>query len=134
MSDHPKIQEQWAPQVGDFFFIKDRLFRSTGIVDVYDGKGYAMLPREANYGWLPRQDQIQKMTQPFRHYDHPSTMATYFGLFCDNKEMYEGIYAKKGYGFISKFSSMEQLWLAFYMQEKHKLIWDGEKWVKHSNQ
>ncbi len=29
-----------------------------------------------------------------------------------------------------KFSSGEQLWLAFYMYEKHSKSWDGEKWVK----
>ncbi|TES89947.1 MAG: hypothetical protein E3J87_11075 [Candidatus Cloacimonadota bacterium] len=26
------------------------------------------------------------------------------------------------------FTSMEQLWLAFYMWEKHEKTWDGEKW------
>ena len=26
------------------------------------------------------------------------------------------------------FNSFEQLWLAFYMYEKYKKIWDGEKW------
>ena len=24
--------------------------------------------------------------------------------------------------------SFEQLWLAFYMKEKHDKIWDGEEW------
>ena len=77
--------------------------------------------------WLPRQDQIQEML-PL--YDHPSTLAVFFGVFCANKEMYEGVYAKKGYGFVDKFISMEQLWLAFYMYEKHKKTWDGKKWVE----
>ena len=26
-------------------------------------------------------------------------------------------------------NSMEQLWLAFYMHEKHGKVWDGEKWI-----
>jgi len=33
----------------------------------------------------------------------------------------------------SRFSSMEQLWLAFYMYEKHKKTWDKEKWVKYED-
>jgi len=28
------------------------------------------------------------------------------------------------------YQSMEQLWLAFYMYEKHQKFWDGEQWKK----
>ena len=148
MSNHPLIQGKWKPKEGDCFsfvgdvhiladYEIDALNKRETDVDCYNevvklmGGHFVDHWNECRDGfvWLPYQDQIQEMIQPFRHYDHPSTMATDFGLFCDNKEMYEGIYAKKGYGFINKFSSLEQLWLAFYMYEKHKLMWDGEKWT-----
>jgi len=65
-----------------------------------------------------------------KDYDQPSTQLSYCNLFAQNEEMYEGIYRKKGMGLAGLFKSMEQLWLAFYMHEKHKKIWDGKKWKK----
>ena len=59
--------------------------------------------------WLPRQDQIQEM------------MNSYPMLF-----FLRMLYLKFKPGF--EPSSWEQLWLAFYMYDKHKKKWDGEKW------
>ena len=28
-----------------------------------------------------------------------------------------------------EFTTWEQIWLAFYMQEKHNKTWDGERWI-----
>ena len=71
--------------------------------------------------WLPRQDQIQEMCE-----------GSWWGGYCnmtywaDSKhfpyvidEMHSGTLLK----------SMEQLWLAFYMDEKHQKHWDGKSWV-----
>ena len=78
----------------------------------FDDEGFPLL----------RQDQIQEMMWgEFKsipqaglkilfediHYSHDKKMAEYY----------------------SQFNSFEQLWLAFYMHEKHNKIWDGEKWI-----
>jgi hypothetical protein len=67
--------------------------------------------------WLPRQDQIQEMLGITSH--SCITLANKFAEFCctDGDE-----------------SSMEQLWLAFYMYEEHKKVWDGKKWGKKSGE
>ena len=77
--------------------------------------------------WLPRQDQIQEMM------DDKFTLDGLLGCFNSfwnpNCELYKP-YPKipKGYGVFHLFKSCEQLWLAFYMHEKHNKVWDGEKW------
>ena len=124
MCDCPEIQRQWKPQ--DFISYHAYHKRLKRVGDFIYGVQWENSGREELI-WLPRQDQIQETLPP---HDHASSIAVYFGLFCDNEAMYEGIYAKKGWGFIDKFSSMEQLWLAFYMYEKHKKTWDGKKWVE----
>lgn len=60
--------------------------------------------------WLPRQDQIQKMIGSYP--------LLYF---------LQMLYLKFKPGFEAK--SFEQLWLAFYMLEKHKKIWQKDKWI-----
>ncbi len=63
--------------------------------------------------WLPRQDQLQEMI------DNGWTGDLIRRFYFWGKE----------YGFQTKaIDSMEQLWLAFVMQERHKKHWDGEKW------
>ena len=88
--------------------------------------------------WLPRQDQLQEMiefdslekywvkrgihltnwhiveSRLNRFYDF-----TMIGLCRDTERLSE---------YCVQFTSMEQLWLAFVMKEKHSKVWDGEKW------
>ena len=64
--------------------------------------------------WLPRQDQIQEM-MGFK-YAGPGYIRKLWDFTLDESE-------KRAY------NSLEQLWLAFYMFEKHKKTWGGEKWV-----
>jgi len=150
MCDCPEIQEQWKLKKGDrFSFVGKIHILADYEIDALNGRKtdtdcYNEVVKSMGghfvdhwnecrdgFTWLPRQDQIQEML-PL--YDHPSTLAVFFGVFCANKEMYEGVYAKKGYGFVDKFISMEQLWLAFYMYEKHKKTWDGKKWVEEKKE
>jgi len=127
MSDCPEIQEKWWADVGDFYFIRDRLCRPTNVVDVYDGKGYALLPRDANYGWLPRQDQIQEMMG-----DLLSKRVEYQQCcYCLVERAYR--FADSDFCNLPIGSSMEQLWLAFYMWEKHKKIWGKNGWEDESS-
>ncbi len=64
--------------------------------------------------WLPRQDQLQEMADIGFVY----ISAKFFGMWCDDIQYDE-----------PKFTSMEQLWLAFVMKEKHSKTWNGQEWV-----
>ena len=68
--------------------------------------------------WLPRQDQLQEMVL-----DNDLSMLIE-RFYCWNRDT--------GLIFLSDKSSisMEQLWLAFVMQEKWGKIWDGENWIQ----
>ena len=70
--------------------------------------------------WLPRQDQLQEMLS--QHSLWSKTLAFEFFL------RKEGSYDIKSYAF--QFTSMEQLWLAFVMEEKYNKVWNGENWIK----
>lgn len=111
MCDCPEIQGQWMipPYDHDFCYnTKDRYFTygrniSADTVD--------------DYIWLPRQDQIQEMMQ-FK--DLNVLMCDLWAFHSENL----------GY-VLDNFTSMEQLWLAFYMHEKHGKLWSKDgKWVK----
>ena len=117
MSDHPLIQEQWKPKEGDVYIGKESRFFS-----IYAGACTDYI--NSDEVWLPRQEDIQ--LKLVKKYDHPSTMIMYFSLFVNNKEMFEGLYGDSR--FTLSLASQEQLWLAFYMHEKHKLKWEDGKW------
>ena len=68
--------------------------------------------------WLPRQDQIQEMLE------FSAMRYGMFKVFCDwldKNRLYIGL---------KELITPEQLWLAFYMHEKHSMTWDGERWQK----
>ena len=52
----------------------------------------------------------------------------YSPLFTLLKDFTEWVEVNAAY--VTSNCSMEQLWLAFVMQEKYKKTWDGEKWIK----
>jgi len=114
MSDHPLIQEHWKPRKGDYVLQRDGLFRPIGESYIYSGGGFGLLPVQVNYCWLPRQDEIQEMIG--LEYTTP-----------DAGSLQELTDFALDYNY--NLDSMEQLWLAFYMHEKHELIWDGAKWI-----
>jgi len=66
--------------------------------------------------FLPRQDQIQEWLGPIELHELLDICSEPRGIMW--KALHE--YAE----------SFEQLWLAFYMYEKHGKVWNGEKWVK----
>ncbi len=68
--------------------------------------------------WLPRQDQLQGMVKTRDRLLDCSkffSFACYYGV-----DHIEDIQDEK--------VSMEQLWLAFVMKEKHNKVWNGEQW------
>ncbi len=74
--------------------------------------------------WLPHQDQLQKMLgYPLwrLNWDFASWLFdTDNEGQCDFHVRHEHL----------EFISMEQLWLAFYMDQKHNKVWSEDKWTK----
>jgi hypothetical protein len=85
-----------------------------------DGGYYYGTMGEPPFVWLPRQDQIQEWligVKPF-----------YTSWITLIKRVYDFAFTREP----AQIHSMEQLWLAFYMQKAHGLIWDGNEWVDQS--
>ena len=86
--------------------------------------------------WLPSQDQLQEMLgtgneiYSFATWCNPETACLQgdrkAGMF--NHEYCSICIENRNYK-RRTFTSMEQLWLAFYMFEKYSKVWDGDKWV-----
>ena len=80
--------------------------------------------RHNNTLWLPRQDQLQDILdenyvhiigefKKFAYSEYNNSVFSACGTFCPTEN-----------------GSMEQLWLAFVMNEKYNKVWDGTKWIK----
>jgi len=67
--------------------------------------------------WLPRQDQLQEMLG--------KPLNELLDSFLEWEDDAYFLLRKR-----DRFTSMEQLWLAFVMKEKYGKTWDGENWVK----
>jgi len=70
--------------------------------------------------WLPRQDQLQEMWLEHKPLACPSGSFHFL--------MQSWIIPNLDYA--NKFTSMEQLWLAFVMKEKYGKVWAGSEWVQ----
>ncbi len=70
--------------------------------------------------WLPRQDQLQEMVLSDFVQQEGGYLPTYWLLHKFEHWLPDYRYAN---------TSMEQLWLAFYMSEKFSKKWDGDKWI-----
>lgn len=112
MCDNKKIQDS-LPKEDDFY-----------ICFIQHGKYYIqMQPRKKIIRYpgryrkikLPTQGQIKEMIKP--------RSRLYFLL----KDIQ--VFQVKHTTSIG-IETMEQLWLAFYMYEKHSKVWSGEKWVR----
>jgi len=89
--------------------------------ETYYNMCYEAFPEDREEGnCLKTQDQIQGML-PFGNLA-PHALLLCFWNFVDKDIDHRFVY-----------TSMEQLWLAFYMKEKHNKTWDGEKWITLRN-
>jgi len=88
--------------------------------------------------WLPTQDQLQEIILKDRyclHYQGRELIKDFY-TFTHPEDMLEAMFINsktnerisKECAYISAFTSMEQLWLAFVMKEKYNKIWNGEEW------
>ena len=118
MCDCPEIQGQWKLTSIDFHGIP--------CADTHDVTGITFKPYKDSKKvknvvtiWLPRQDQIQEMLE--KHENTLDLLVHFYGFATLNESL----------SFDDRFDmTMEQLWLAFYIHEKHNKVWDGEKWTK----
>ena len=123
MSDCPEIQELWQLKQGDRFVNP----HTAGIMS--GDKVLMFFPQEYDGGftkdsqcrrdstWLPRQEDLQTMVI------HGSNL---FDLLCRFQNFLE---LEKAPSYAAIFTSMEQLWLAFYMHVKFNKTWGRDKWV-----
>ncbi len=77
--------------------------------------------------WLPRQDQLQEMVledESYWRYQRYQSDARYLDIIDDIRAFFHG---KCGQG-ADLILSLEQLWLAFVMKEKHGKVWSGSEW------
>ena len=139
-----EVQREWEPQIGDYFFRKDRKgigvitgISPDGIVSVtylkivydrefelYNIPGIAGSVNHAKKTkiWLPRQDQLQEKLENDYYY-HSFVLD-------EVNDVMKKIYSDDG--LYSPFESGEQFWLAFLMHEKYRKIWSDKKeeWIE----
>ena len=149
MCDCPEIQGHWKPSEGDNFsfinepkIIKDYEIWALEKRELSDIEEWNKIIKtmgnhfvdhfiEARdcFVWLPRQDQIQEM-MGLGLYDLLEQLKKFIdkSTWTLNEIGRDGLWGKaeKCVG----FTSLEQLWLAFYMHEEHGKIWNDKKWIK----
>ncbi len=113
MSNCPEIQnhhKKW--EEGDYYTVQKG--GAAGMVFVYSGEGEDEPPKMYDPIWLPTQDRIQEML--FGTFDNPIYHTELFATF------------HKTWRWLD-LMTMEQLWLTFYMYQKHGKIWTGKEWA-----
>ncbi len=118
MSESAKVvQKQWKPDFGDFFvsLSAGRTSPCLSVVSELEKKPSYLKTIKAV--WIPRQDQLQEMV--IENYAAPWDLAIAFSnvLIADKASYFDS------------FDSMEKLWLAFVMLEKHKKKWKDGEWI-----
>ncbi len=113
MADCREIQDGHRVALGDCY--KDRARDDS--VDICADDQWYSAELQAQLIWLPRQDQLQKMA------------SSCFKAGLDLEILYAWYQQNRPHDVADEWDSMEQLWLAFVMKEKHGKVWDGEAWV-----
>ncbi len=124
MCDCPEIQEGRVIQAGDVFAEEGGWGGDpelvTGIAFDCDDTFYSQPDGDAL--WLPRQDQLQEMVEKRYTLDVGGDYNHWLG---DLLTWFEPFWRHYG---MNNETTMEQLWLAFVMKEKHSKVWNGEEW------
>ena len=88
---------------------------------IYDADGICWFNRDNKKTiWLPRQDQLQKLTGIV-------AIPTLLSQFNEFVFGHVGYTTQEMCNFIN---SCEQLWLAFVMKKVYEKFWNGKEWVK----
>jgi len=114
-----EIQNMWEPSTPDFVVL-----RGSREVDCIGARKFSEV-RVPDDVWIPRQDQLQEMVVT------DSGGLPYWSLLSRFYDWALESGAGGGTKVSYKRASMEQLWLAFVMNEKYHKEWDFEKkeWV-----
>lgn len=144
-----EIQINWKPQKGDLVYNYEgednnvRLivsyydFTKLKLIVLYRGDagwsvtgGYTMKSVDevckSNVVFLPRQDQLQELFKDGWGC-HLTLELFKEWAFIEHLDPCDEGYSKES-DYIFSFKSMEQLWLAFVMKEKHNKIWHKGEW------
>lgn len=148
MCDCKEVQSQWKVKQFDVTedgHVVSLLNEKEKIIESISEDGVGHCGATEDFIWLPRQDQIQEMM--------PQKMPGNLGMadcakewWAEEQHMFvfnlmNGLYkffngdntianSVKILGYNNKSGfSFEQLWLAFYMHEKHNKKWNGEEWI-----
>ena len=106
MCDCPEIQDGWKLELGDVFSCDSK-------ARVYYGQ---RIPKDSIF--LPRQDRLQGMV-----FDETVGLQSQCCAIWNFSTAVES-----QLGAIIIHGTMEQLWLAFVINELHGKKWDGEQW------
>jgi len=121
MCDHSLIQEQWIPEFKEYYQWWDVRFKEIRRAVWTNKDDFILNDYRKEFIWLPLQHQIQEMMG--------KTDLAYCLYQDDIGDEWGGeLYRDRDQIFAIEADSPEQLWLAFYMQEKQKLKWSGTKW------
>ena len=122
MCDCPEIQENRPEHGGDFFHEHGWFDCTPQIYCDCRKAGFDSRHFKTNYVWLPRQDQLQEMVEKRYTLDVGGDYNHWLG---DLLTWFEPFWRHYG---MNNETTLEQLWLAFVMKEKHDKVWNG-KWV-----
>jgi len=122
----PEIREGHELGQYDMFYgYEDSLNQPTEEPDIHtydecEDTFYSVTPTEGTKAaWLPRQEDLQEMLGDFGH------QKDRFGVLF-TPHLPEP--SKRWFPYWSKFTSWEQLWLAFVMIELYGKIWNNGQW------
>lgn len=121
-----KLQELWKPEFGDWF---SHVFDGNQKTEVVCQPGVIYFAQEST--WLPRQDQLQDIViHRFKVFEHSIyEMENAFSDFIRCPPLRHHKEHEEWLNKIGRFITLEQLWLAFVMNELHRSIWNGKEWV-----
>jgi hypothetical protein len=112
-----EIQEQWQPEFEDFYVSISLGLTSPCQPIMSDLEKKVSYLKTIKAVWLPRQDQLQEM------------VIENYATFWDLAIAFSNVLIGENASYFEKFASMEKLWLAFIMLEKHKRKWNDGEWL-----
>jgi len=120
-----EIQKEWKDNSGDFYVSKTdhstQGIRHNILISTRSKKDCI---------WLPRQDQLQDIIKD--NYTDKETNIPFLHPY--NHMLWDLVDRLNQGDYCIKFGvSMEQLWLAFVMEEKYNKTWNGKDWIKDDN-
>jgi len=126
------VNKEYGKPKNDLFYLIPETLAFRNWCDI-ESEDLKIIEKDKNFsdeGFpLFRQDQIQEMLEIEGIDEYCEAN---FNMFYEGGYEIEDKRPLWRFSNKERFSTPEQLWLAYYMHEKHNLIWDGEKWEKEN--